>query len=715
MAEGGGAGGSFEPESLAPSVLDQGPGDVEIRGPGVFEDTGEASAEASDDAVGEITEPGQEPGAAPLQEQGAAPGLDETHEGQVDPPSEPLVVTVAKLPSSPVAPEQVAGASEEDRALLAQTEQWVQQAINVLVRDARHQIADELRGQLGRQPKIRPAVIVAGEDKRGKSSLVNALMRYPDLSPTGVEVVTAAPIVLFRSATPDAFVYRYGDADAQRVTFEEAQSLATVAGNPMNEQNIRTVHLGIDREMLDRFTVVDTPGVGGLESGHAALTLQSLRDADALLFVLEAGAQIRAHELAFLQTAAARIHRVVFAFTKVDIHRGWQTVMATNRQILAERAPRLAECPMIAVSSQLALRGLSLGGDDAEELRRESGVEELEQQLVKLVAGRTAKLRAANLVQSALSPLALSDRSIAQRLAASDSPQEAQAALAAERSRLIDLREDRTGWVQQFNGGLQRIGIDRREQLTRGLIEIRSKYEQRMKDIKKSEHDSIPGEFVADISAMASKINEWTEGLLVELVVTIVDDVDRNARVAESIRQVSDAAFLEELARLPLGKHTVSGSQKLQLLQSYSSGHGLAALVATGGIGLSIVAAPIAIAAGVGLGGLMAFNTFKNQRQSAFVSEFRSWMNEEINRGQLAISSGYERAMIDIQDKMREAMSGAFSDREKEINEAIEACQRSLKQAQAERQRDQQQLTQKLEEIRTVKRAGLALLDRANS
>ncbi len=86
-------------------------------------------------------------------------------------------------------------------------------------------------------------------------------------------------------------------------------------------------------------------------------------------------------------------------------------------------------------------------------------------------------------------------------VAASDSPQEAQEALTAERSRLADLREDRAGWVQQFNGGLQRIGIDRREQLTRGIIEIRSKYEQRLKDIKKSEHDSLPGEFVADISA----------------------------------------------------------------------------------------------------------------------------------------------------------------------------------------------------------------------
>jgi F0F1-type ATP synthase membrane subunit b/b' len=71
--------------------------------------------------------------------------------------------------------------------------------------------------------------------------------------------------------------------------------------------------------------------------------------------------------------------------------------------------------------------------------------------------------------------------------------------------------------------------------------------------------------------------------------------------------------------------------------------------------------------------------------------------------------------MIDVQDKMRDAMTGAFTAREKEINEAIEACQRSLKQAQTERQRDQQQLTGKLEEIRTIKRAGLALLDTANS
>jgi predicted GTPase len=340
-----------EPEELgpqAPSVLDQEPGQVDMVPRSNVWDIGESPDETIAEAGGETADVELASGTATPVE------------------SDPGAMTVISLPSSPVAPKQVEGASEEDRALLAETERWLQQAINLLAREGRHKVADELRGQLSRQPKSRPSVIVAGEDKRGKSSLVNALMRYPGLSPTGVEVVTAAPIVLHRSAKEEAFVYHYGDTTKFPVSFEEAQSLATVTGNPLNEQNIRSVHLGVDRPILDRFILVDTPGVGGLESGHAALTLQSLRDADALLFVLEAGAQIRAQELAFLQTAASRINRVVFAFTKVDLHRGWQTVMATNRQILSERAPRLAACPMIAVSSQLALKALSLEGEDAQ-------------------------------------------------------------------------------------------------------------------------------------------------------------------------------------------------------------------------------------------------------------------------------------------------------------------------------------------------------------
>ena len=71
-------------------------------------------------------------------------------------------------------------------------------------------------------------------------------------------------------------------------------SLATVAGNPGNVENVRAVALGLASPLLDRINLVDTPGVGGLASGHGALTLQSLNSADALIFVVEAAPRFAA-------------------------------------------------------------------------------------------------------------------------------------------------------------------------------------------------------------------------------------------------------------------------------------------------------------------------------------------------------------------------------------------------------------------------------------
>lgn len=61
-------------------------------------------------------------------------------------------------------------------------------AVAALRAGGRDKIADELeRPGLDRSNHI-PSILVAGEDKRGKSSLVNALIGAADLSPVGVEV-----------------------------------------------------------------------------------------------------------------------------------------------------------------------------------------------------------------------------------------------------------------------------------------------------------------------------------------------------------------------------------------------------------------------------------------------------------------------------------------------------------------------------------------------
>ena len=175
-------------------------------------------------------------------------------------------------------------------------EELVRAASAALRREGRVNVADGLLARLNEPVGSLPVVLVAGEDKRGKSSLVNALLGRPNLSPVGVDAVTGAPISFSYAAVEHAAIQRYGEEGEEETDFETARKLATIQGNPGNEAGIRSVLLGIPSPLLQHITLVDTPGVGGLHSGHAELTLQSLQFADALLFVSESGAQFRAAE-----------------------------------------------------------------------------------------------------------------------------------------------------------------------------------------------------------------------------------------------------------------------------------------------------------------------------------------------------------------------------------------------------------------------------------
>ncbi len=212
-------------------------------------------------------------------------------------------------------------------AALQQAAGLIDRVIAYLAAEGRGPAAAALQAQRDAPRPQAATIVVAGEDKRGKSSLVNALLGAADLSPVGVKVVTGTPLRFVHAEQPAATLHRYGKTDAETVDVDTARRLATVEGNPGNEQNLASITIGLPIDMLRRVTLIDTPGVGGLASGHAALTLQSLHDADALLFLVDATAPIRASELAFLRQASARLQAVVLVVTKTDVHPGWRQIL----------------------------------------------------------------------------------------------------------------------------------------------------------------------------------------------------------------------------------------------------------------------------------------------------------------------------------------------------------------------------------------------------
>ncbi len=594
----------------------------------------------------------------------------------------------------------------------------VTRAADFVRSEGRDGAADTLVAKRDAPGRPRPVILVAGEDKRGKSSLVNALLEKPDLSPVGVEVVTGSPISFFYADPPTAAIVRYGETSRVPVDFEEGRNLATVEGNPQNQANIRAVQLGTPAPILQRVMIVDTPGVGGLSSGHAELTLQSMQFADALMFVLESGAQIRAAELEFLRRASARIDTVVFALTKIDLHRGWRNIMEDNRRILREQAPRFADCPMVPVSALLANRALaSEDEDDRRELLEESGIPALQEAISDFVVERAGVLNDANLLRETLGPLAVAERALSEQLSALESGGETRATLEQEQARLQKLGQDKAEWPRQFDSEIRKLTLRRSEDVARGITDIRRKYDERLKKATKKDEESLPGEVVADLTALASRLNEDAAATLVAMVEKVIDDIDSASDLKESIAHVTANRLGEDLSGINMGTHTLNGYDKLSVLSSFSSGRSLSSLL-TGsslGIGAGIVAPPVGIAIGIGLGALYAFQAFKGKARAAFTSEFRSWLSEQCNETQVTVNTTFQRELIDLQEEMRTAVRDALAEREKQLSESLEVTKRLLEEEGSKREAAQEQLVQRRNNGRQIQQEISALLTELRS
>jgi GTPase SAR1 family protein len=570
-------------------------------------------------------------------------------------------------------------------------------AVAALRAGGRNQVADDLERPSGDREHHIPSILVAGEDKRGKSSLVNALVGSPDLSPVGVEVTTGCPISLFYSDPPRAAIVRYGESSAQAVSLEEAQRLATIQGNPQNIENIRAVQIGARSDLLRHLLIVDTPGVGGLDSGHAELTLQTLAFADALLFVVEAGAQFGAAELEFLRRASARIETVILVMTKTDLHRGWRTILDDNLRLLQTKAPRFASCPVVPVSSMLALRAVrSTDPEDAQALMEESGIPKLQKILVDHVARRAGVLEQANRLRSAVGPLNMMDRAIGEKLSLLAAGAGAQGSLQAEQTRLANMSKERADWPRKLDREIRRLSLERNEECTRGMVEIRRRYDERIKNPTKEDADTLPGELIADLTALAGHLNELATQRLMEIVDGVLNEIDDGGAVRESIGKLGTTDLQERLSSIGMGSTSLASHEKLLIVSSFSTGRSMGSLLSGSGLGITVsafVAPPIGIAIGLGVGAFFAYQAFRGRSKQLFSSEFKSWMGEQCSQAQVTINTTFQREMIDLQEDVRDLVRDVLVERERQINESLEENRTIQQQAASEKEKTKVALT----------------------
>ena len=248
----------------------------------------------------------------------------------------------------------------------------------------REDLAAHLEAVAIRAARTDTVVCVVGEFKKGKSALINALLDTP-VCPVDDDFATMAVTVVTYAESPGASVRRREDG---KLVIEAigANEIGDWVAEPVDAERRRTVELvevGLPDPFLERgVTLVDTPGVGGLNAGHAAATLAFLPSADALVFVTDASAELSGPELEFLASAMKAGPPILVAVTKVDMYPEWRRIVAIDETHL--RSVGLAEAPY-GLSSVLRSNG---HGPPDPALERESGIPVFAEAIVGDIVGR---------------------------------------------------------------------------------------------------------------------------------------------------------------------------------------------------------------------------------------------------------------------------------------------------------------------------------------
>lgn len=316
---------------------------------------------------------------------------------------------------------------------------------------------DQTRSRLSAQVV---SVVVVGEFKRGKSTVVNALLQTA-VCPADADLVTVVPTIVRYGEKPSAYGYVESvepGADPIRidVPLDAIGDFASETGNPGNRRKLRSVEVLLNHRMLrSGLSLVDTPGVGGLDSAHGIITMSALDLAQGLLFVTDASTELTAPELEFLRRALQRCPLAACVVTKTDLYPEWRRIVELDRKHLADAG---IDLPVIGVSSFLRLAARR----DAE-LTAESGFPEL----VEFLAGTVmpqARSRAAEVAAGAASFVAgqLTQEVAAER-AVIDRPEQAGQVVERLRSvagRAAALASPSATWQQVLGDGLQDLVAD---------------------------------------------------------------------------------------------------------------------------------------------------------------------------------------------------------------------------------------------------------------
>ncbi len=612
----------------------------------------------------------------------------------------------------------------------------------------RPDLAERITAEAEQWNRQQLVVVACGDIKRGKSSLLNAVLDEPGLLPVDADVATSVHLVVRHAPEFGIVVTRLDEQGEPRQEHVERADLVDVAsmrGDAARREGVMSVEIGVPNPLLERGVVlIDTPGVGGMSRGHRDLALAALGQADALLFTVSAEEPVARTELEFLVEASERTEHIVMVVTKADTNTeaGNGAMIAEHRAKVrafsetvqrkaaegqadidadaAVRLQRVLTAPFVLTSSYLAeqarLRHDAGRAEQAERLFARSGIGEL-RNLLERSADNREIIRVANLLALLRVLVADVERETQARQRAASGDSQVAEELAARQRSLEEFGSKQARWRTTLNNSIVRLQTSSSRLVTKELNRVKEHYREIIDAAEDGEvlMETLPGDMERSLhgawNEMVKAINDdfrSTLGtVLAEFGADGMDVVLGEMEMPEELRQLSGArtaarpdTFLDD--GLPLAMQTYTFAN---MANAAAGALGLA----TGGLGL----------VAYGIGAAVAFPIGKMRKRSREKQRLKMELQRYLGDllfGQEGVAREFSTELslriLDLREQVELYVEQRLVERRKQLEREHRELQAVLRSEMGKRQEVQRSCTSRLGELAKV-RAEIEPLQRA--
>lgn len=540
----------------------------------------------------------------------------------------------------------------------------------------RDDLVDRLKELADRveDPTIR--VVVVGQFKQGKSALVNAMVDTP-VCPVDDVIGTSVPTIVKYGDEPTAVMWSEVEGvrglQPRDIPVGALRQHVTEAATRKDGVRPLRVDVTLPSPILAKgISFIDTPGVGGTSTAHAASTLSMIPMADAVFMLSDASQEFTQPELAFLKQAMTLCPTVSCVLSKTDLHVQWRTIAEADRQHLVNAGLDLPLLPASAASHSRAVATKDAALD------RESGIPELTSDLTGELLDRVLTETGQAVGRQVMSVVDHLRLSIDSELVTLRDPsrgasvvrslKDAQAAAQA-------LSQRSAKWQQTLNDGSNDLISDMEHDLRDRLRRVGRECELLIDDCDPSEVWEEVGAWLADSIAQAVADNfVWSHQRGEWLAATVADHFSIEGAVELPTLRFSDTeGVLNPIAGLePLASGHMSLAQKVLVGMRNSYGGILMFGLLTSLTGMPLVN-PFSIGAGMLVGGF-SYRQDATQRLERRRSQAKMAVRRVVDESVFQVGKEQRDRFREIKKTLRDHFTDMADHMKRSLHEAIESA-----------------------------------------